>query len=50
MINAACQTTIYAYNGRGQLLTEINARGETKTYTYDTNGYPTYVNADPLGY
>jgi len=36
--DAAGQTTTFTHNAAGQVLTSTNARQETTTYTYDTNG------------
>jgi RHS repeat-associated protein len=38
-LDAAGQLTTNTYNARGQILTTTNPRGETRTYSYDTNGY-----------
>ncbi|MDE3155354.1 MAG: peptidase C39, bacteriocin processing, partial [Acidobacteriota bacterium] len=37
--DAAGETTAYTYNSFGEVLTRRNAKNETTTYAYDTNGY-----------
>lgn len=41
--DGAGQTTRYAYNARGQLLSVTNPRNESTSFAYDANGYLTAV-------
>jgi RHS repeat-associated protein len=49
LTDAAGQVTGVTYNSAGQLLTITNAKLETTTYAYDTNGYPTTVTGPVTG-
>ena len=47
--DARGETTTYAYDGSGHLISETNALGQTTTYTYNGSGEETAI-TDPLGH